>query len=122
MAPRVIDNNNKYEEQCTKFDQMRPIIASATMLQNIQINQDKLAHTHNIRQNTTNNNDNTLPSDDSNKVHAMFHITDNEFVPTISVLVHAAIRPKTTPNIQDCFDTNNALRSFWIQTVFEQFD
>ncbi len=46
----------------------------------------------------------------------------NKHVPTISVLVHASVRPKTTLNIQDCFDTNKPLRSFWIQTVYEQFD
>ena len=46
----------------------------------------------------------------------------NTHVPTISILVHAAQRPPITPNIQDCFDANNPLRSFWIQTAFEQFD
>ena len=30
LAPRVIDNNNKYKEQRSKFDQMRPILALVT--------------------------------------------------------------------------------------------
>ena len=46
----------------------------------------------------------------------------NENVPTISVLVHSTTRPTTTPNVQECFNSINPLRSFWIQTVYEQFD
>ena len=30
MAPQVIDTNNKYENERSKFDQMRPILASVS--------------------------------------------------------------------------------------------
>ncbi len=43
-------------------------------------------------------------------------------VPTISVFVHSATKPLTSANIQDCFDGTNPLRSFWIQTAYEQYD
>ena len=46
----------------------------------------------------------------------------NGIVPTISVLVHSTHKPTITLNIQDCFDTTNPIRTFWIQTVYEQFD
>ena len=135
MAPRVIDNNNRYEEQRTKFDQMRPIIASTTTSTNSQIGQEECHHPqHGMI--TTINTDTTLSSDKSTPVHPTHNTNaqesiepspatiydSNEYVPTISVLVHSSIRPTTTPNIQDCFDTTNPLRSFWIQTVYEQFD
>ncbi len=46
----------------------------------------------------------------------------NGIVPNISVLVHSTQRPNSTPNIQDCFDAVNPFCSFWIQTIYEQFD
>ena len=128
MAPRVIDHNNKYEEQRTKFDQMRPIIASATTLPMSRIKQDEHPTLHH-KQKTTINTDTILQSDISgetpttldtnaqeNKQGSTTMTESTEYIPTISVLVHLSIRPTTTSNIQNCFDSTNPLRSFWIQT------
>ena len=43
-------------------------------------------------------------------------------VPTISVLVHSSSQPEITANINDCFTYTNPLKSFWIQTIYEQYD
>ena len=119
MAPRILDDHNKYEEQRSKFDQMRPILASATTTLPQQSDthiQPHLCKPPSSNPDTTLSSDVPLPRDP--------HIIDasHGYVPTISVLVHYPTRPTTTPNIQDCFDTTNPLKSFWIQTVYEQFD
>ena len=142
MAPRIIDEHNKYEEQRTKFDQMRPIIASVDS-SFIPLFSPDASNDFNLPPPLSNNIDTTISSDSStlpppslsddhhtqpSPQESTFSTPDhlinasNEQVPTISVLVHATKRPPTTPNIQDCFDSSNPLRSFWIQTVYEQFD
>ena len=136
MAPRVIDDHNKYEEQRSKFDQMRPILASVILTQEQQIKSPKNPPAQPQTSTTT---DTTLPSDNKRPDTINTYPTSttipphdspsqtnidftNNIVPTISVLVHYPHRPHITPNIQDCFDSKNPLRSFWIQTVYEQFD
>ena len=137
MAPRIIDENNKYEEQRSKFDQMRPILASTLTAQTSHPSSPDNPTT--ILQHSISHNSNTIlpsnvlpdfPNPDSTRTNTPIDIQQddymldlsNENVPTISVLVHSTTRPYTTPNIQECFDPNNPLRSFWIQTVYEQFD
>ena len=125
MAPRVIDNENNYEQERTKFDQMRPILASASSLPS--------SDTHSISSNasyenpqvsihTTINTDHTLTSDGNpSSTNHIFDIAGNN-VPTISVLVHSSLKPMTPTHIHECYFHTHPLRSFWIQTMYEQYD
>ena len=112
MAPRVIDTNNKYENERSKFDQMRPILASVSPHHDSSIITSSATHTapSNISQ--------VLSSD-----HEEFLMDPaGTQVPTISILVHSPRQPTTTGNIHDCFASNNPHKSLWIQTIYEQFD
>ncbi len=114
---------------------MRPIIASANNLitPSNDINHQDI-HSHTTNKPVTDNIDTTMESDNpplsqltttypNHAIPPQHTISaSHNHVPTISVLVHSAIRPTTTANIQDCFDATNPLRSSWIQTVYEQFD
>ena len=136
MAPQVIDDNNKYEEQRSKFDQLRPILALVTssQIQNIKFtssNTTPLNPHISINTDTRLSSNLQTPTPTSTNVPTTstqnFHNTTiidatNASVPTIPVLVHCQQQPTLTPNIQDYFDTKNPIRLFWIQTVYEQFD
>ena len=125
MAPRVIDTCHKYEHERSKFDQMRPVLASVfptTSSPNIDPSSSSTSRTNNIilpMSHTTINNNHILPSDTNNIMK--FDIAGN-LVPTISVLVHSSTKPSVPNNIQDCFLADNPLRTFWIQTIYEQYD
>ena len=123
MAPRVIDTKNQYEEKRTKFDQMRPIIASALA---------PSCTSHYTMESTTQNSSTLRPSEMSNiathlsskKSPSPSTLIDpaGSIVPSISVLVHSSSQPDITTNINDCFAYTNPLKSFWIQTIYEQYD
>ena len=149
LAPRVIDKANNYESQRTKFDQMRPILASVTPSHNHN-HFDTIHHNDNDTHQSANtslplemNHTNNMTSDTSRHTYPTKNLrtstnvpplpdTANDdillidpagfIVPTISVFVHSATKPPTSPNIQDCFDGTNPLGSFWIQTAYEQYD
>ena len=120
LAPRVIDSNNSYEQERTKFDQLRPILASASSSPSIpslpsppSCHQSPPMLIYNEANYTLSDPQQFSPSDPT---------TTGITIPTISVLVHSPSRPPLTQNVQDCFSSSNPLRSFWIQTVFEQYD
>ncbi len=125
MAPRVIDINNNYEHERTKFDQMRPILASASTLQSAHVTTQETASTHDSKMTTLTNNSTILnmsqllPSDTSPS--KLFDIA-GDIIPTISVLVHSTMKPDHPETIQECFITKNPFRTFWIQTIYEQYD
>ncbi len=124
MAPQVIDTCNKYEHERSKFDQMRPILASTypklsssdTHISSSTSSTDTTTHP---LSHTTINTSQVLSSDDDNTTK--FDIAGDQ-VPTILVLVHSSTKPSIPTNIQDCFLANNPLRTFWIQTIYEQYD
>ena len=124
MAPRVTDTCNKYEHERSKFDQMRPILASASSklssnVTNLSLSTSCTDNTTLPTSHTTLNTSQVLSSDD----HATTIIDiAGDLVPTISVLVHYSTKPSIPTNIQDCFLTKNPLRTFWIQTIYEQYD
>ena len=119
MAPRVIDKKNQYEEARTKFDQMRPILASAStpLYSTSSTLQSTKQTTHINRPSETINIATQLSSDEST------NLIDpaGSVVPTISILVHSSSQPELTANINDCFNYSNPLKSFWIQTIYEQY-
>ena len=123
---------------------MRPILASVAPSHDHN-NLETIHHNINNHQSTENNlpletnHTNALTSDTChlntkqtppNASAISEPINNNNFlldpasslVPTISVFVHSATKPPTSANIQDCFDRTNPLRSFWIQTAYEQYD
>ena len=117
MAPRVFDSNNIYEQERTKFDQLRPILASVSPTSTSPISTvnkyPSLKQVIDPDNNLHPNSSLSPPSYD----YAPTHI-----VPTISTLVHSSSRPTIPTNIQDCFSISNPHRSTWIQTIFEQYD
>ena len=120
LAPRVIDSNNRYENERTKFDQMRPILASASISNETSIatnTSDDPTHSSTIIPNSLH-----ILSSDTSSVSS--HLLDPAGiqVPTISVLVHSSQQPTATVNIHDCIASDNPFKSFWIQTIFEQYD
>ena len=124
LAPRVIDQNNKYEQERTKFDQLRPILASASSSEQHPPFIPLSTTTYSSNEpssilitnssNTTSSDDIIFPDSDMN--------SNDLHIPTISVLVHTPLKPVITSNIQDCFATNSPHRSFWLQTVYEKYD
>ncbi len=118
MAPRVIDNNNKYENERSKFDQMQPTLASVSHhTPSSLIDSSSTQNTPTITSTTTN-------------ISQVLSSDQQEFlmdpagtqVPTIFILVHSPHQPTTSGNIHDCFASENPHKSFWIQTIYEQFD
>ena len=118
MAPRVTENHNKYESERSKFDQMRPILASVSDKSSLSPSNPQ----DTIMKPLENNATHVLPSDSSSIHHSDLIDIAGITVPTISILVHSSIRPTITTNVQDCFHTTNPLQPFWIQTAYKQYD
>ena len=89
---------------------MRLILASLHTTENIMDKNDQNANT----KPTIVNHETDLPSDQSNTNNSGMVDFAGEQVPTISILVHSAIKPHITNNIFDCFDSTNPIRTFWI--------
>ncbi len=118
MAPQVVDNNNKYETERSKFDQMRPILASVSQdTDNNLITSSPTPQTPQMTSTTTN-----ISRVLSSEQHDFLMDPAGPQVPTISILVHSPHQPTTSGNIHDCFALDNPHKSFWIQTIYEQFD
>ena len=89
-----------YEELRTKFDQMRPVIATVTSPDsnnhnNLPINLNK-----------------SKPQSDTPIIH----------IPTVAILTHSTIKPIAHKNIMDCFNPKNPHYSQWKYTAFNQYD
>ena len=83
-----------YEELRTKFDQLRPVIASKTQ-------------------------DSTSTNIHNNNPDNIHHQTDT---PTVAILTHSPIKPIPHKNIMDCFKPTNPHYAQWKYTAFEQYD
>ena len=125
LAPRVIDQANDYEQERTKFDQMRPILASASSLpssNNINLSSSQISSAIHVDPppHTTYNDDNPLSSDHHQSHENNTYDLAGATVPTISVFVHSPTKPSTPTTVHDCF--HHPLKPFWIQTIFKQYD
>ena len=120
LAPRVINKNNQYEQERTKFDQMRPIPASVTDIEDHPTVMTT-APTKDIKSPLIINESLLLTSDET---ELQDHIIDpsGSITPTISIFFHSSVQPTLTNNIHDCFAYDNLHKSFWIQSFYEQYD
>ncbi len=121
MAPSVIDTHNRYENKRSEFDQMRPILASVSPNHNPSPLTSSYTQNTSIHTSTTTNTSQILSSDQHNQQEYLLDPAGIQ-VPTISILVHSPHQPTTSGNIHECFASNNHLKSFWIQNIYEQFD
>ncbi len=104
---------------------MRPILASASSIQSPHTTNPSSSSTSNTKDtilptsHMTLNMSQVLPSDESTA--KSFNIA-SDIVPTISVLVHLTTKPDSPENIHEYFLTENPFQTFWIQTIYEQYD
>ena len=114
------DTYDQYQQERTKFDQMRPILASASITTDYHPIKLK-STTATVNNPLIDNTSYLLPSDDHD---LQDHLIDpaGSIVPTISIFVHSSAQPTTTSNIHDCFSTTNPFKLFWIQTIYKQYD
>ena len=114
MAPRVIDSDNKNEQEQVKFEQMRPILASASIADHLLLKNIPIPTTRNTSSKLSLIvNKSNIISSDTSPSSDFFLDPAGPIIPTISVLVHSSSQPSTTPNIHDCFSSSRyPLRSF----------
>ena len=112
---------NDYEHEQTKFDQLRPILASVSDKPSPLLTSPTSSLSNTTPDILVDNSSISLTSDDTYSSDVSDYMPGVP-IPTISVLVHSSSRPTLTDNVQDCFASSNPLRYFWIQTVYEQFD
>ncbi len=92
MSKREATKPTNYEELRTKFDQIRPVIAS--------------------------NEQSSTPD----KITNIYTSSPNIHIPTVAILTHSAIKPKISKNIMECFDPNNPHSTQWKHSTFQQYD
>ncbi len=92
LSKRESSKPANYEELRTKFDQIRPVIAT------------------NAQECTTNKND-----------HQGIKYSTTH-TPTVAILTHSSIKPKITKNIMDCFDPSNPHSTQWKFSAFQQYN
>ena len=86
-----------YEELRTKFDQLRPVIAS-------NVCDTSTSHTNTP---TTSQTMTLIPL---------------SYIPTVAILTHSALKPTTHKNIMECFKPTNPHSAQWKYTVYQQYD
>ena len=96
LSRREPTHSTHYEELWTKFDQLRPVIAT-----------NEVQDTHISKQLST---------------HSNLTTDFLQYVPTVSILTHFPLKPIAHKNILDCFDKTNPHQAQWKHTAFSQYD
>ena len=96
LSKRDPHQHTNYEELRTKFDQLRPAIAS-------NADQPSIPLSPNLTTNTS--------TSDS---------TSN--TPTVAILTHSPIKPIPHKNVMKCFEPSNPHATQWRHTAFTQYD
>ena len=97
LSKRDQPKPTNYEKLRTKFDQLRPVIAT---------NADCPSS---IKQTHT-----SIPRD--------LQTVPLQHIPTVAILTHSAVKPVIHKNIMDCFKPNNPHNAQWKYTVFQQYN